>query len=1013
MVKPWVHLHVHTEFSMLDGLGSVHDYVAGAVRLEQPALAMTDHGAVMGAPEFYQECRKAGIEPVIGEEFYLVDDVNFRPEKGGKAPERYHFTVLAKGYEGWKTLVRLSTLAHQNYYYKPVLDRNLLESIGDEANNLVVLSGCAGSRLSSHLRSEDQDQAIEELLWWREIFPNYYLELMHHDTDFDKPLNEALIELGQRYQVPHVITNDPHYVDPEDAETHDIMLAIGTGSDVNAEDRFRFDGTGYHLRSRAEMRQAFRAYSNDVWKAGARATVDIAKECHIRIPQWEQRVWQIPAMPGIDDPYRTLKKKTIKGLKAKGVWDDPKYQKQAKFELKVMKETGVSPFMLVTEDCVTHAQGEGIRVGPGRGSVCGTLVGYGLGIHKVDPIKYGLRFDRFLNPARPRMPDIDTDFSQARRKEMFTYVEERYGKDNVVHVCTYGRMKVKGAFQNLASAYGVTWADRMRLTKEIIEDEDEEGFKTVMLPEEILTKYPDLHRHLMRLNGVKRQVGQHPAGVIIAGPDAKVREQVPEMYIPSSKTMVGQFDLEAAEATGLMKQDFLGLRCLDTIGEAVELVERRQGIVLDPDSWVPDEEEDDHKVYKMLALGKTAGVFQMEGGTNTRGCQEVKPANFEDIVSITSLYRTGPIMAGFPKMFNDNRRQGEIPYAHPSLEQFLGNTWGVILYQEQVMDIAEHIAGFDSVMVDDIKEAIKHKRGPLMLSLRPVFVKGVRETVGMKKDVANELWGQIEGYSGYSYNRSHAVAYSLLTYQTARLKRFYPTEFYSALLRTVPNDKDNEPKRARYLREAVKRGHTIKAPHINISDASASPDPDKKIIYFGFSDLRGIGAKQAAKIIEGRPEGGYTKADEVVKAVNNTGVSGVLSECGVLEPLGVAGSLAKAEESLRWQLVDRMAPYRAKYDEYIERPEEAQDLDDCCIIGEITSAKEGTTKNATKYMTWEIRMSTTDVYTVKLWSETSKYWSLGLGSIVMIRGRWEPKWANLSCGNPRAMKVIKRVKRVT
>lgn len=1001
---------------MLDGLGSIHQYVERAVELQQPALAITDHGAVMGAPEFYQECRKAGIEPVIGEEFYFVDDAKYRPGKGEAQPERYHVTFLARDFEGYKTLAALSTEAHRNYYYKPVIDRNILESLGDEANNLVVLSGCAGSRLSVHVRNEDMDAAAEELLWWRETFPHYYLELMHHDTSFDKHLNEGLVELGNKYRVPWVVTNDPHYVVPEDECHHDVMLAIGTASDVNDPNRFRFDGTGYHLRSRAEMRRAFRSYGDEVWKPGAKNTLKIAELCKTRIPQWENRVWQIPTMPGIDDPYRTLRKKVIRGLKDMGLWDVPEYQEQAKFELKTFKQTGVSPFLLVTEDCISYAKSVGIPVGPGRGSVCGTLAGYAIGLHKVDPIKYKLRFDRFLNPARPRMPDIDTDFGQRRRPEMFTYAEERYGEENVVKVCTFGRMKVKGAFQSLSSAYGVSYQDRMRLSKEIIEDEDEETkTKFFILPEEIQQKYPDLYGHLVRLNGVKRQAGKHPAGVIIASPEAKVREQVPEMYIASSKSFVGQFDLEAAEATGLMKQDFLGLRSLDTIDECVQLVKGRQGIELDPDSWVPDEEEGDEKIWKMLAAGKTAGVFQMEGGTNTRGCMEVKPRNFEDVVSITALYRTGPILAGFPKIFNDNRRRGEITYQHPKMEPILSMTDGVILYQEQVMDIAEHIAGFDAVLVDDIKEAIKHKRGPLMISLRPTFIKGARETVGMRKAVAEEIWGQIEGYSGYSYNRSHAVAYSLLTYQTARLKRFYPTEFYSALLRTVPNDKDNEAKRARYLREAVQRKHTIKAPHINISDAYAMPvpDPKKKVIYFGLTDLKGIGEKQAAKLIEARPEGGYEVLEHVEKAANNVGVMKVLNDCGVLEPLGVPGSLKAAEEALRWQLDDRMKKYRDEYEDELQAPETAQDLDDCCIIGEIVKGTKGKTKNDTEFMTWTIRQSMTEEYTVKLWSETSKFWGLGLGSVVLIKGRWEPRWANLSCGNPRAIKVVKRVKAVT
>jgi DNA polymerase III subunit alpha len=1000
--KSFVHLHLHTEFSVLDGMGRIHEYIERAVELQQPALAVTDHGNICAAPEFYKECRKAGIEPIIGEEFYYYPDHNAKPDQ----KQQCHVTVLARGFEGYKVLAELSTAAHGQYHYKPLLDDALLDGLGDAARHLTVLSGCAGSSLSKKLIEEDEDGARAELIKWREWFPNYYLELMHHDTDFDKRLNEALVELGQRYSVPWVITNDPHYADPDDAAHHDALLAIQTGSDIDAEDRFRFDGSGYHLRSRSEMFRTFRQYGEDVWKPGIRTTLQVAKDCHIRIPSWESRTWQIPKFPDTDDAYGDLKRLVNAELRRRGFADKPEYVAQAKSELKVIKKVGIEHFLLITMDLIQEARRRGIPVGPGRGSVCGSLVNYLIGIHKIDPIKYKLRFDRFLNPARPRMPDIDSDFGQRRRTEMFDYAEEKYGRDNVMHVAAFQNMKTKRAFQSLAKAYGVSFTDRNRISKEIVDDE-ESG--EAILPDEITEQFPELAAQLDRLSGLKSSLASHPAGVLIADPSVEIRKQVPEMWLAGPKKWVGQFDLEAVEAMGLMKEDLLGLRTLDTIDECLKML-RARGIDLDPDSWSPDDEVDDKKVYRMLAKGDTSGVFQMEGPVNQRGCRDVKPKSFEDLVSITSLYRTGPIKAGFPKQFIDNRKAGTIEYIHPSLEPILGDTWGVILYQEQVMEIGEKCAGFDMVQVDDIKEAIKHKKSALMESMRPLFIAGTRRTVGMSKAASTQIWKQIEGYSGYSYNRSHAVAYTFLTYQTARLKHLYPLEFYAALLRTTENKKDNRPKRDTYLRGAISRGATIAAPHINFSDDRALAHYDTGTIRLGFEDLSGVGPAAAQKLVGGRPDGGYTDREQVAEAVRNKGTMKVVLQGVDMSELGVRHDIAASERLLGFTLRDTMAPYRRKYRNEVLLPQDAGPDGEVVLVGEIYEIRHGKTKNDKPYVTWKLRWSLTDSFDVRLWSETERYWDLKKGSVVMIEGEWESRWLNVSCGNPRKIKVIKAVR---
>lgn len=994
---------------MLDGLGSIPQYVGRAVENGQSALAITDHGNICGAPQFYHECRKASIEPIIGEEFYFVPDASWRPQKGDKV-DRYHVVILARGERGYAILSELSTGSFRNFYHKPLLDRAMVESLSPaDREHLVVLSGCAGSIISEMVRAECFEDASAETKWWAEQFPHFFMELQHHDTEFDRHLNEGLVTLAQQHDLPWVITNDPHYAVPEDDCHHDVLLALQTASDIDDPNRFRFDGHGYHLRTRREMRQAFAAYEADIFSTGARNTLEIAKLCSTRIPRWESRTWQIPRYPDAEDSYRELRRLALRGLRDRGLDGNREYVRRTKHELKVFKEVGIADFLLITRDAVMEARRRGIPVGPGRGSVCGTLVGYLIGIHKVDSIRYNLMFERFLNPARPRMPDIDTDFGQRRRQEMFEYTTEKYGSENVIHVAAYQNMKVKSAFQQLARAYGVNFADRNRLSKEIIEDKESDDF---FLPDEITEQYPDLAEQLGRLNGVKKSISTHPAGVIIADPAANIREQVPLMYIPSSKKWVGQFDLGAIEDMGLMKQDYLGLRTLDTIDECVKMLAAR-GVEVDPDSWIPDEERGDKKIYRMLAEGRTAGVFQMEGPTNQRGCLDVKPTCFEDIVSITSLYRTGPIAAGFPKMFIENRIAGRenIAYPHPILKEILGPTWGVILYQEQVMEMGERLAGFDMVAVDDLKEAIKHKKSALMGSMRKPFIRGCVRESGMEREDAKVIWKQIEGYSGYAYNRSHAVAYSLLTYQTARLKRFYPTEYIASLLRTV-EDKD---KREIYLREAVETKLAILPPCVNASGFGATPvyavpGGPRAAIRFGLGDLAGIGEKQAQKILEARATGEFETVDQVAAAARNVGVMKVLKDGSALESLGVPGNMDRTEALLKWTLRDRMAPYREKYADKICLPEGGVEGEDVTLLGEIYNITKGTTKNGKPYLTWKIRHSITQSFDIRLWAETEKYWDLKPGSIVMVRGQWETRWLNLSVGRPSQIKVIKKGK---
>lgn len=1042
-VKWYASLHNHTEFSMLDGVGRTSpdpsgktiSYPEQAKRFGMEYLGITDHGNLCGLPSFYWACRKLDIEPVLGEEFYFTTDIEQhiakaklkRKEKRSELVDtgyvdaeddglgRYHFVALAKGHRGYQVLSELSTESFRNFYQKPLLDRGSIEQMSQkDRDSLVILSGCAASVVSKAILADDNDRARENLYWWREMFcnGNFFLELQQHDCDFDRKLNTQLLKFGKKLNIPYVVTNDPHFVLKEECDIHDALLAIQTASDIDDPNRFRFSGSGYHLRTQKEMEKAFKEYKG-VMATGTRTSREIAKMCYTRIPEWEKRTWHLPKYPGVKDTDKELRKMAEKGLRKRGLDKDPRYVEQMNHELEIFKEISIADFHLITVESILWARkqkderGLGIPVGPGRGSVCGSLVGFLIGIHKIDPIRYNLSFLRYLNPARPKMPDIDTDFGQRRRPELFDHVAEMYGEENVVKVCAYGSMQLRACFQSLANAYGVSFKDRIRISKMLKSDSDDDAMEDI-LPDEITDNHPELAAQLERLKGTKRSIANHPAGVIIADPRDKISELVPEMYIASSKKWVGQYDLETVESLGLMKQDFLGLKTLDMIQECVWLVTQRTGKPFDPDDWIPDEEERDDEVWAMLASGDTDGVFQMEGATNRRGCMEVKPQEFEDVVSITALYRTGPLRAGYDKLFNKNRKLGskkKVEYVTPLLKPILKPTWGVILYQEQVMEIGEVLAGFDQVQVDDIKEAIKHKKSALMESMKPLFIKGCKKN-GISKEISSAIWKDIEGYSGYSYNRSHAVAYTMTTYQTARLKVLYPLEFYAAQLRTVnTGSAAGKEKRLGYLQSVVRKGYQILPPDINISDTTATPDHKAGAIRFGLMDVKGVGEVAGPKLVQGRPKKGYKSVAQVQEVANNTGVTAALEACSALDSIGgQSGSATVINDLLGWDFNDELRNLRKKYRKQIVLPENRKMP--VCILGKITKILLRDTKTGKQYVTWTLKVSPTDSFRIKLWSESKKLWNLQEGSIVLVSAPWDPQWENASVSDPDDVKII-------
>lgn len=1266
---------------MLDGKGSVADYVKRAKQLKMPALSITDHGNLSGSYEFYRECIDNDIEPILGCEFYFVPNADLVKEE--REGERFHVGILARNEAGFRTLVELSNESHRHYYYKPLLDRAMLESIPRrDRKNLVVLSGCASS-IIARKALEDQRSARAELRWWNAEFQNFYIELMHHNTKFDLRLNDRLLKLAARYELPWVITNDPHYVMKEECDHHDALLAIQTASDLDDPNRFRFDGSGYHLRSRREIERTFRAdYAKWVWRPGIAETLRIAEKCRIRIPAWDSRSWHIPSFPGVADSDRELRRLALRGLADRGLDGKPAYVKRVKHELAEFKKVGMADFLLITRDANEHARKKNIRVGPGRGSVCGTLVGYLIGIHKIDPIRYDLLFERFLNPERPKMPDIDTDFPSSVRNEMISYASKKYGDENTQRVGAFQTMQIKAAFRNLARAFGIDFNSLNRLAKLI--EEDAEG--NVILPAEIEEGYPELHGLLEGLTGVKKGVSRHAAGVIILAPDDDVRGLLPIQWIPSSKAFVSQFDLDTAAGIGLLKNDYLSLRTLDTIDECVRMVSERHGVDLDPDSWVPDEEKHDKQIYKMLAKGDVEGVFQMEGGTNRRGIKEIACNCFEDIVACfpagtevsgppaigcierpyegdlitlhfrsgnnlsvtpnhpllgpsgwtpagklcvgdnllrsvngqgmtprhpnvqnepslieqvvaalrcrgqverigfgdvnlhgdrpttdvevvrphsllrddikavpsqvpgylsfarsdlvasdlpaestsmqnivgqrttsrfmsrvsksrtffgrglrhakqssfratadryaslnetstsgslslpvpsseslerfsgdvtldeivkidvlpwsghvmtlqttdgwfaangivagncTSLYRKGPLDDKADDRYLKNKRDGKIRVAHKSLKQYLGRTWGEMIYQEQMFQMLNELAGFSWARVDDAKTAMVKKDPKKMALIKDDAVAGFRKVSGMDKETAEKVWEKIQACAGYLFNRSHAVAYSMLTYQTARLKYLYPQEYMAALLRTViPDTKEKKEKRAEYMGVAMQMGYKILPPDVNLSDLGFTPVDDDKLL-FGLQDIKGVGPAAVTKIVayRKRKQARFAKRglpiDKTIFTVTevdvlcNLSVLNALKGSGALKSLGVEPSNESQEELLSWQFHDPLRPFRKKLEKKVKLPDGKRT--NVVLAGELIKAEKRATKTGSHYYTWTIRWTPGETFRINVWDSASELFKLLPGSIVMIEGSWSSQYNNTAVGYADDVKVLKKV----
>jgi len=1006
----------------LDGLGKIPAYVERAKRLNIAALAITDHGTMGGVFEHYRTCRDADIEPIIGLEAYFVPSVS--EARQFKNAERFHVTLLAKGEQGYRVLNELNTAAHSNFYYKPLVDRALLGQLGEDAQHLVCLSGCTGSKISQLWIAQDPTY-VDEIQWWQSIFHrNFYLEAQYHSIDTDQLVLGGILETQSHTRLKHVFTNDCHYVSKRDGAPHDALLAIQTAANIDDPDRFRFDGSGYHLRSRRELyRVVVEAGYDPRWvKNGIENSLSIARSCHTRIAEWETRTWHIPQYPGAKDPERLLVKLVRTALDERGLSQDLRYVRRAKHEIRQIKKVGIADFLLICREqnrwCATRPKP--IRVGPGRGSVAGSLIGWLIGMHKIDPIRHNTRFERFINPERPKMPDVDTDFQPSRRDEVIEHLKHLYGADNVIQVAAYQTMGVKGTFRKLARAHGMDWNEINRISTKLNPggtDEDTDDIS--VLPAEVRENYPDIHAQIQALIGTKSALSSHAAGLLIFAPDDPVKDLVPQMWLTGQKRLVAAFDLKSTEKMGLMKMDELVLRTLDTIQVCVDMLSEN-GIEIEPDDWIPDEEDRDSDVYAMLGSGRTAGVFQMEGNTNTRGIQEVGCRYFEDIVATTSLYRAGPLGAGAATRYLANKRSKKIRVAHESLRPILANSWGEMIYQEQMMDICHDIAGFNWTDTDDVKEIVRFKDPARMHAYRQKFVDGCKNHSELDENTALEIWAMIESQSSYLFNRSHAIAYSYLSYQTARLKYLYPVEYMAAYMATVDADTDaHKANRNKVLSEAHEMGVHILAPDINQSGIHMTCCADDQRIglvrgpwmRFGFVDLKGIGESKAAKLVTARDQDpvGFYGVQDVAEAIDKRTL-GILGDSGALASVGGPKvTTRQIEQYIDWDFSDRMAKYRPQLRSQVKFPTKEGQWGQ--VAGELIASESRMTKKNTHFRVWTLKWSPSETFRITLWDSTSGIWDTPIGSILAVEGKYSREFDNIGVSDPDYVTVIARRKR--
>ena len=862
----FVHLHVHTEYSMLDGAAKISELVAEVARQEMPAIAMTDHGNVFGAFEFHKSAKSAGVKPIIGIEAYVAPESRFDKRRvkwaeggqddvsGGGAYT--HMTLLAENNQGLSNLFKLSSLASlEGFYYKPRVDRELLSKY---SKGIIATTGCAGGEIQTRLRMGAYKEALKAASEYRDIFgpENFYLEIMDHSIEIEQRAFADLIKLGKELNLPQLATNDLHYTHHDDAAAHEVLLCIQSGSTMADPKRFKFENSEFYLKSPAQMREIFKDF-----KQACDNTLLIAERCETTMREGENLLPQFPVPTGQSEDSWLIKLAND-GLATKmGNSIPTEYQDRLNFELEVMIKMGFPGYFLVVADLCDHARKVGIRVGPGRGSAAGSLVSYSLGITGLDPIKFGLLFERFLNPERISMPDIDLDFDERRRSEMIQYATTKYGDDRVAQIITYGTIKSKQAIKDSTRVLGYPYALGERLTKSLppsvmgkdislsgIFDMDNERYGEASEFRNLYESDPDSKKIVdtaLGIEGLKRQWGVHAAGVILS--KEPLLDVIPIHRRDADGAIITQFDMGACEATGLLKMDFLGLRNLSVLDDCLINIEKNLGkkVVLES---LP---LSDKKTFELLSRGDTLGVFQLDSAPIRSLLRSMAPDSFEDIAAVIALYRPGPMGEDSHNKYADYKNGRKAPIGiHPELDmplnEILKDTYGLIVYQEQVLAIARKVAGFTLGRADLLRKAMGKKDKKILDKEKVHFEDGMKAN-GFSEDAVEKLWQTLIPFSDYAFNRSHSAGYGLLSFWTAYLKANYPSEYMAALLTSVRDDKD---KSALYLNECRRMGIKVLPPDVNESDSEYTPIGSD--IRFGLTAIRNIGENVVASIINNR-----------------------------------------------------------------------------------------------------------------------------------------------------------------
>jgi DNA polymerase-3 subunit alpha len=872
----FVHLHVHTHYSALDGACKLDALVERAVELGMPAVAITDHGVLSGIVQFYQQCRKAGIKPIIGLEAYVVED-RFRKE--GNNEERWHLTLLARDDAGYRNLLALGSAAFlEGYYYKPRMDYSLLRR---HSEGLICLSGCASGRLSKALqfgRSAAADAEVERLL---DIFGegNVYLEMQETGIAELGEINDRMADVASRTGLKLVATNDVHYLREEDATAHDVLLCIQTGSRLSEENRMRFSSQEFYFKSEEEMRRAFADHPEAVSN-----TLEVAERCNVEINLEEMLIPAFPVPEGYTESSY-LREQCEVGLKRRyGSAPRPEVRERLESELAVVEKMGFPGYFLIVWDFVTYAKKSGIPVGPGRGSAAGSLVSYLLGITDLDPIAHDLLFERFLNPDRISMPDIDIDFSVVGREKVIEYVTEKYGRDRVAQIATFGTIKARQAIRDAARVMDVPYGQADRIAKLVPEVlnitldaalADAKGeLRQAYDSDDLVRRVVDMAKPL---EGLIRQDSIHAAGVVISkGP---LTEHLPLMQKGDAE-VVTQVSMTDVEKLGLLKMDFLGLRNLDVIDGAVRII-RNSG---NPEFDIETIPLDDERTYRMLAKGDSEGVFQFESSGMRDALREIQPTKLDDLIALVALYRPGPME--FISEYARNKRDPEsIKYADERLRPILEPTYGVAIYQEQLMAISKSIGGFTPAQADDLRKAIGKKIRAKMEQLEPKFREGAAAS-GTQPKVIDYLWSLMEKAGDYSFNKSHAACYALISYRTAYLKANHPVEYMAALISSVMDTKDKVPF---YVTVANEMGIEVLPPDINESVLDFRSVDGR--IRFGLNAVKNVGESAIRNILEARDRGGpFRHLFDFCERVDLTTVNGraieSLLKSGAMDSIG-------------------------------------------------------------------------------------------------------------------------------